>query len=157
MHKLNRYISIEMVFAILLIVSFFLPWLDLGLLKKTGWDIPGFQQGVTKTTNFIKFFSKNKESEYTAYVIFSIPFLSVVVCLLWIWLKQKAARFFLLIAGILGIAISLNLFYKLPKAGSGVYLLCAVSALSVIYCILMLRKRKNKEDINRSEYIDAEI
>jgi O-antigen/teichoic acid export membrane protein len=148
------------VFAILLIVAFFLPWLDWGLLKKTGWDIPGFQQGMTKTTNFIKFFSKNKESEYTAYVVFSIPFLSVIVCLLWIWLKQKAARFFLLITGILGIAISINLFYKLPKAGSGVYLLCVVSVLSVIYCILMLRKRKKKEeiiDVDKSEYIDAEI
>ncbi|MFV0331146.1 MAG: hypothetical protein ACK5KL_15225 [Dysgonomonas sp.] len=160
MSKLNRYISLEMVFAILLIVAFFLPWLDWGLLKKTGWDIPGFQQGVTKTTNFIKFFSKNKESEYTAYVIFSIPFLSVIVCLLCIWLKQKAARFFLLITGVLGIVISLNLFYKLPKAGSGVYLLCGVSVLSVIYCILMLRKSKKKEeivDIDKSENIDADI
>lgn len=154
MNKLNRYFSIELVFAILLIVAFFLPWLDWGLLRKTGWDIPGFQQGMTQTTNFIKFFSKNKESEYTAYVVFSIPFLSVIVCLLWIWMKEKAARIFLLITGILGIAISLNLFYKLPKAGSGVYLLCAVSTLSVIYCILILRKRKTKEeiaDVDKSE------
>lgn len=149
-----------MIFAILLIVAFFLPWLDWGPLKKTGWDIPGFQQGVTKVTNFVKFFSKNKESEYTAYVVFSIPFLSVIVCLLWIWLKQKAARVFLLITGILGFAISLNLFYKLPKAGSGVYLLCGVSALSVLYCILMLRKRKKTDeitDIDKSENIDTEI
>ncbi|GAB6008735.1 hypothetical protein [Dysgonomonas reticulitermitis] len=155
MHKLNRYISIEMVFAILLIIAFFLPWLDWGLLKKTGWDIPGFQQGVTKTTNFIKFFSKNKESEYTAYVVFSIPFLSVIVCLLWIWLKRKAARFFLLITGILGVAISINLFYKLPKAGSGVYLLCGVSVLSVIYCISMLRKKKKPEEVTDGDGSDG--
>ncbi len=154
MNKLNRYFSIELVFAILLIVAFFLPWLDWGLLRKTGWDIPGFQQGVTKTTNFINFFSKNKESEYTAYVVFSIPFLSVIICLLWMWMKEKAARIFLLITGVIGVAVSINLFYKLPKAESGVYLLCAVSALSVIYCTLILRKRKKKEeivDVDKSE------
>lgn len=149
MDKLNRFISLELLFAILLIVAFFMPWLDYGLLTKTGWEIPGFQKGVVKVSNFVNIFSKNKESEYTAYAVFSIPVLSALVCLLWIWTKRKAARVFLFITGIVGVGISLNLFYKLPKAGSGVYLLCGVSLLSILYCFFILKKKK--------EPIDSEI
>lgn len=147
MGKLNRFISLEMILAILLIVSFFLPWLDWGLIKKIGWDIPDFQKTITKTTNFFKVFSKNKEWEYTTYVVFTIPFLSALVCLSWIWAKRRTARALLLITGIIAFVVSLNLFYKLPKAGSGVYLLCGTSVVSIIYCLFMLRKKKIKEEI----------
>lgn len=153
MNKLNKFISLELLFAILLIAAFFMPWLDYGLLKKTGWEIPGFQKGIVKVSNFVNIFSKEKESEYTAYAVFSIPVLSALVCLLWIWAKQRAARVFLFITGLVGFAISLNLFYKLPKAGSGVYLLCGVSLLSMIYCFFMLKRKKKKdpEDIVTAE------
>jgi len=151
MGRLNRYISFEMILAALLIAAFFLPWLDWGPIKKIGWDIPDFQKTITKTTNFFKFFSKNKEWEYTTHVVFAIPGLSVLVCLLWIWAKRKAARVFLLITGIVGFIVSLNLFYKLPKAGSGVYLLCGASVAAVVYCIFILRRKKKIEEVEEED------
>lgn len=147
MAKINRYISIEMILAILLIAAFFLPWLDWGILKKTGWDIPGFQKGITKTTNFFKFFSKNKEFEHTAYAVYIVPIFSVFVFLLWVWLKQKTARVLLFITGIIGIVLSINLFYSLPKAGNGVYLLCGTSIFAVVYLLFVfMRKKKAKNE-----------
>ncbi|MDU1892311.1 MAG: hypothetical protein E6767_16625 [Dysgonomonas sp.] len=145
MEKLNRYLSFELLFALLFIVAFSLPWLDMGLIKAVGWDIPGIQKKMAQVTNIFKIFSKNKESLYFAYVVYLIPLLSIVVISLWILLKQKAGRVVLMITGIFGFIVSLNLFYKLPKAGSGVYLLCATSILSIIYLIIVFRRKKKVE------------
>ncbi|SBV92675.1 hypothetical protein [uncultured Dysgonomonas sp.] len=139
MDKLNRYISFELLFALLFIIAFSLPWLDMGLVKIVGWDIPDIQKKVTKVTNF---FSRNKESVYTTYVVYLVPLLSIFSAVLWLSLKKKSARILLMVAGILAFVVSLNLFYKLPKYGSGVYLLFATSILSVAYLIIVFRKKK---------------
>ncbi|WP_029904527.1 hypothetical protein [Prevotella sp. 10(H)] len=138
MEKVNRYISFELLFAILFIVAFSLPWLDMGLVKIVGWDIPDIQKKVTKVTNF---FSRNKESVYTTYVVYMIPVLSIMSALFWIALKKKTSRIFLLMDGILAFIVSLNLFYKIPKYGSGIYLLCATSILTIIYLIIVSRRK----------------
>lgn len=154
MNKLNRYISFELLFCILFIVAFSLPWLDMGLIKIVGWDIPDIQKKLTRLTNF---FSHNKESKYTTYVVYLIPLFSIITSILWIKMKQKTARILLLITGILGIVVSFNLFYKLPKPGSGVYLLTATSFLSVIYLYFTLRKKKTiTEPIDTPPEIDGE-
>lgn len=144
MEKLNRYISFELLFCILFIIAFSLPWLDMGLVKIVGWDIPDIQKKLTKVTNF---FSRNKESVYTTYVVYLVPLFSIIAAILWVCLKQKASKILLLITGILGFIISLNLFYKLPKAGSGVYLLAGTSIFTIIYLIFALRKKTNKSDV----------
>lgn len=145
MEKLNKYLSFELLLALLFIIAFFLPWLDMGMIKIVGWDIPDIQKKMTKVTNFFKFFSKNKESVYFAYVVYLIPLLSVFVISLWILLKQKAGRVLLMVTGIFAFVVSLNLFYKLPKAGSGVYLLCAASVITIIYLIIVFRRKKKVE------------
>ncbi|HMM02084.1 MULTISPECIES: hypothetical protein [unclassified Dysgonomonas] len=151
MDKLNRYISFELLFALLFIIAFSLPWLDMGLVKIVGWDIPDIQKKVTKVTNF---FSRNKESVYTTYVVYLVPLLSIFSAVSWLSLKKKSARVLLMIAGILAFVVSLNLFYKLPKYGSGVYLLCATSILSVVYLIIIFRKKKVKPVIDDNNLFD---
>lgn len=151
MDKLNRYISFELLFALLFIIAFSLPWLDMGLVKIVGWDIPDIQKKVTKVTNF---FSRNKESVYTTYIVYLVPLLSIFSAVSWLSLKKKSARVLLMIAGILAFVVSLNLFYKLPKYGSGVYLLCATSILSVVYLIIIFRKKKVKPVIDDNNLFD---
>ncbi|MDR1714944.1 MAG: hypothetical protein LBS20_03785 [Prevotella sp.] len=151
MDKLNRYISFELLFALLFIIAFSLPWLDMGLVKIVGWDIPDIQKKVTKVTNF---FSRNKESVYTTYVVYLVPLLSIFSAVSWLSLKKKSARVLLMIAGILAFVVSLNLFYKLPKYGSGVYLLFATSILSVVYLIIIFRKKKVKPVIDDNNLFD---
>lgn len=154
MEKLNRYISFELLFCILFIIAFSLPWLDMGLVKIVGWDIPDIQKKLTKVTNF---FSRNKESIYTTYVVYLIPLFSIITAILWISLKKKTARALLFFTGILGFVVSLNLFYKLPKAGSGVYLLTGTSILTILYLIFVLRRKKDKTDlIEKPPKIDGE-
>ena len=151
MDKLNRYISFELLFALLFIIAFSLPWLDMGLVKIVGWDIPDIQKKVTKVTNF---FSRNKESVYTTYVVYLVPLLSIFSAVLWLSLKKKSARILLMVAGILAFVVSLNLFHKLPKYGSGVYLLFATSILSVAYLIIIFRKKKVKPAIEDDNLLD---
>lgn len=154
MEKLNRYISFELLFCILFIIAFSLPWLDMGLVKIVGWDIPDIQKKLTKVMNF---FSRNKESIYTTYVVYLIPLFSIITAILWISLKKTTARVLLFFTGILGFVVSLNLFYKLPKAGSGVYLLTGTSILTILYLIFVLRRKKDKTDlIEKPPKIDGE-
>ncbi len=61
-----------------------------------------------------------------------------------------------MITGVFAFIISLVLFYKLPKSGSGVYLLCGTSVLSIIYLIIAFR-RKNTEILTEINNISAEI
>jgi len=145
MEKQNRFLSFELLLALLFIIAFFLPWLDWGMLKVTGWDIPDLQKKMTRVTNFFKFFSKNKDWIYSTHVVYIIPVLSLIVMAFWLMLKPKVARVFLMITGIFGFVVSLNLFYKLPKAGSGVYLLTAASIVSIIYLIIVFRRKKKTE------------
>lgn len=148
MEKKNRYLSFELIFALLFIIAFFLPWLDKWGVKIVGWDVPDLQKKITKATNFIKIFSKNKEWIYSTHVVYLVPLFSVITIGFWIMLRQKTARVLLLITSIFAFIVSLNLFYKLPGAGSGVYLLCAASILSIIYLVVVFRsKKENKEDL----------
>ncbi len=86
MEKLNRYLSFELLFAILFVIAFSLPWLDMGMIKIVGWDIPDIQKKLTKVTNF---FSKNKESVYTTYAVYLIPIFSIISGILWLSLKKR--------------------------------------------------------------------
>lgn len=151
MEKRNRFLSFELLFALLFIVAFFLPWLDYGPLKTIGWKIPGLNEDITRATNFVKFFSKNKESVYTGYVLHLIPILSAIIIVLCLFLKQKAARVLLLLTGIIGFILSIYMFYKLPGVGNGVYLLSGSTALSVVYTFFALRKKKADKEIANTD------
>ncbi|MDR2954590.1 MAG: hypothetical protein LBV43_05875 [Prevotella sp.] len=145
MKKHNRFLSFELLLALLFIIAFFLPWLDWGMIKVVGWDIPDLQKKLTRVTNFLKFFSKNKDWIYSTHVVYLIPALSVVVMALWLMIRPKLSRIFLLITGVFSLIVAFNLFYKLPKAGSGVYLLCACAVVSIVYCIYAFRRKKKVE------------
>lgn len=155
MEKQNRFLSFELLLAILFIIAFFLPWLDWGMLKVVGWDIPDLQKKMTKVTNFFKLFSKNKEWIYSTHVVYVIPLLSLVTMAFWMILKKKISRVLLMITGIFGLIVSLNLFYKLPKAGSGVYLLTACSVVSIVYLIIIFGRKKKGEP--ETELIDTPL
>lgn len=145
MNKKNRYLSFELLFALLLIIAFFLPWLDKWGIKIVGWDIPDLQKKMIRVGNFFKFFSKNKDWVYSTHVVYLIPTFSIIVMGLWLTLKQKIARVLLFITGIFSLVVSFNLFYKLPKAGSGVYLLCGTSILIIVYSIIIFRRNKSDQ------------
>ncbi|MBB4035794.1 putative neutral ceramidase superfamily lipid hydrolase [Dysgonomonas hofstadii] len=145
MEKTNRYVSFELLLALLFIIAFFLPWLDMGLVKVVGWDIPDIQKKMTKVTNFFKFFSKNKESVYTTYIIYLIPLFSFIVMSLWLLAKPRIARILLMVTGFFALIVSFNLFYKLPKIGSGVYLLCGASVVTIVYLIIIFRRNKKRK------------
>jgi hypothetical protein len=147
MEKKDRYLSFELVFALLFIIAFFLPWLDKYGVKVVGWDIPDLQKKIIRVSNFFKFFSKNKDWIYSTHVVYLVPFLSVAVIGFRLMLKKRTARFFLLMTGIFAFVVSLNLFYKLPGAGSGVYLLCGTSVLSIIYLIVSRRKKEEQTEL----------
>lgn len=141
MNKINRFVSIEISLALLIIIAFFLPWIDLGIVKMTGWEIPNLQKKISQVGNF---FSRNKSSIYTSYAIFLLPLISTGIIALWILTKEKLARILLTINGIFGTTLSVYLFFSLPKRGStGIYLLFLVSLLAVIYAVYLYRK-KNK-------------
>lgn len=150
MRKSYRFLSFELLLATLLIVAFCLPWLDMWGVKVVGWDIPDLQKKMTKVTNFFKFFSKNKEWIYSTHVVYLIPLLSSLVILTWLFLKKKTSRILLLIAGIFSVVVVINLFMKLPKAGSGVYLLAITSLISIIYSFIVLRKKKEERVIDKT-------
>lgn len=139
MEKLNRYLSFELLFALLFIIAFFLPWVDLGLLKIIGWDIPSLQKKITKVSNF---FSRDKAFVYQAYIVYLIPIFSILVIILWVTLKQKMARILLACTGTFTFALSIYLYFSVPKAGSGIYLLFVSSLLSIIYLYSIFRKKK---------------
>lgn len=139
MEKLNRYLSFELLFALLFIIAFFLPWVDMGLLKIIGWDIPSWKKTITKFSNFV---SRNKTSIYQAYIVYLIPVFSILVMTLWVTLKQKMARILLACTGIFTFALSIYLYFSVPKAGSGIYLLFVSSLLSIIYLYFIFRKKK---------------
>lgn len=145
MEKTNRYVSFELLLALLFIIAFFLPWLDMGLVKVVGWDIPDIQKKMTKVTNFFKLFSKNKESVYTTYIIYLIPLFSFIVMSLWLLAKPRIARILLMVTGFFALIVSFNLFYKLPKIGSGVYLLCGASVVTIVYLIIIFRRNKKRK------------
>lgn len=146
MEKQNRFISFEILLAILFIIAFFLPWLDMWGIKIVGWDIPDLQKKMTRVTNFFKFFSKNKDWIYSTHVVYLIPAFSALVMLFWFFLKKKASRVLLMITGIFSFVVVLNLFYKLPKAGSGVYLLAATSVVTIVYLIIVFCRKKKIEE-----------
>lgn len=148
MNKYSRFCSLELLIAILLIVAFFLPWLDMWGVKVVGWDIPELQKKMTKVTNLFKFFSKNKEWVYYTHVVYLIPILSSLVILTWLFLKKKTSRVLLFITGVFSVVVSVNLFMKLPKAGSGVYFLSVASLMAIIYSFIALRRKKKEGDVD---------
>lgn len=158
MIKKNRFFSFELLLAVLLIVAFFLPWLDMWGIKVSGWDIPELQKKMTKVTNFFKFFSK-KDWVYSTHVVYLIPVLSSLVILFWLFLRVRFARILLMITGIFSAIVTVNLFYKLPKAGTGVYLLAATTIVIIIYSIIIFRRKKKVEEILPEELdvIEEEI
>lgn len=144
MNKINRFVSIEIILALLIIIAYFLPWIDLGIVKQTGWEIPRLQKTVTQVGNF---FSRNKSSVYTTYAIFAIPALSAMVIALWIIVKPRIARAILFLTGIFGTILPIYLYFNLPKHGStGVYLLFAASLLSVVYLYFTFRRKRKVQD-----------
>lgn len=151
MDKINRFFSVEIVLALLLIIAYFLPWADLGVIKFTGWEIPKLQKTMTQVTNF---FSRNKSSVYTAYAIFIIPILSSLVIVLWIMLKKRMSRILLFLTSLIGIPLSIYLFFNLPKHGStGMYLLGLSSLISVAYLIQLRKRRRRTKNKNVIENI----
>lgn len=139
MQKLNRYLSFELLFSLLFIIAFFLPWVDMGLVKIIGWDIPSLQKKMTQVTNF---FSRNKSFIYQAYAVYLIPLFSILVMVFWLMLKQKLARVLITVTSVYTFALSIYLFYSVPKAGSGIYLLSGSSLLCLVYLFFIFRKKK---------------
>lgn len=65
-------------------------------------------------------------------------------------LEEKDITDIVLIAGIFSVVVVINLFMKLPKAGSGVYLLAITSLISIIYSFIVLRKKKEERVIDKT-------
>lgn len=143
--KTNKYLSFELIFALLFIIAFFLPWVDMGLIKIIGWDLPSVQKTMTKIGNL---FSRNKTSIYTTYTIYGIPMLSLLSIISYFLGKQKISRILLLLSSISAFILSIYLFFKVPKADSGIYVLCISSFISLFYLFFSKRNNFDKEKEN---------
>jgi hypothetical protein len=69
----------EIIFAGLLLISYFLPWISLDFISFSGYQIPEIAKGISDIGNIFK--SKtvddNSETLYLAYSLYLIPILSV--------------------------------------------------------------------------------
>lgn len=142
MSKINRFISVEIVLAILFVVVYFLPWYDWGILNYSGWGISGVQEKLVRWSNF---FSRNKSFVYTHYIIYLIPIFSVLTIALWLWGKKNLARLVLILNSVFGILLFLYLLVNLSgKTGIGVYFLCAISVITLFYLFYIRKKIRQK-------------
>lgn len=143
MNKITRFLSIELVLTLLILLAFSLPWLDMGfVLKMNGWQIPELKTKITKVANF---FSSNKSFLYTTHAVYIIPILSIGATLFAAYAKPKTGRMVMAIACIFASIISIMLKLQLPKAGTGVYLLGAVGLIGLAYVALAFYFGKKKE------------
>lgn len=153
MEKLKRFISAEIVLALLMIICYFLPWVDFGIFKITGWEIPTMK--LIKIMDKVgDLFSKQQSNPYKYHVIYIIPSLSILSALFWILVKKKVSRILLFINGIVGIGLSLYFFITMSNIGKGIYLLLLISIISVVYTIFQLKKSK-KDIIENNPSIEV--
>jgi len=71
--------KIENICAIIIIVAFFLPWVSLGFISFSGYDLPNLASFVN---SFDAAFSENGESSGSAnslYAVYLIPLLSISI------------------------------------------------------------------------------
>ena len=152
--KSSVWLRFEWVIIVLIVLSFFLSWINWGKLHYLGIDIPFMYRKTTNISNTILFFLK-KDSPHLAFYIFAVPILSVLSTLFIFRKKYKAANAILLITSILGFCLSLYMYYyfissklfKLKNAGVGIHLLCAISFIGIFYSIIVL-SRKRSENIS---------
>lgn len=139
MEKLKRFVSIEIVLALLIIICYFLPWVDFGIFKITGWEIPTMK--LIKIMNKVgDLFSKEQTNPYQYHVIYIIPLLSILSAIFWVLLKKKISRILLCIDGIVGAALSIYFFITMSHIGKGIYLLLVFSIISIVYTIFQFKR-----------------
>ena len=71
--------KIENICAIIIIVAFFLPWVSLGIISFSGYDLPNL---ASLASSFDAAFSENGESSGSAnslYAVYLIPLLSISI------------------------------------------------------------------------------
>ena len=66
----------ENVFSLLLLVSFFLPWVDMGIASLPGYKVVSVGQGLT---DLAKTFGNNDFSTTYLYSLYLIPFLALLI------------------------------------------------------------------------------
>ncbi|MFV0467630.1 MAG: hypothetical protein ACK5MK_01750 [Dysgonomonas sp.] len=152
----KKSIAIQIVFAILFIVAFFMPWIDKSILSLkisfTGLNVPSLNETLTKMTNVMYTFSPSKKSSVKlGYVLYLVPFLSVLaVALAFVWKQKSLSKYILLVAAFLGFIFAIYVGYSIVSAlgfssiGTGVYLLflSSVAYIGLFFSPLMKRARK---------------
>lgn len=141
---------IQCICCIILIVSFFLSWIDMGIISFTGIKIPHLNEILTKTSNvFYVFTPSKKSSTQIGYVLYLIPILSFIsLILLFSLRKSVVSKYILLLTCILGaifaiyvdVRIMASLKFSNIGVGSHLLLLTCITYILLFFSSLMRRK-----------------
>ena len=111
----------ENIFSLILFISFFLPWVDLGIVSIPGYEIVSVGQGLS---DLARSFGNEKASLPPAiYLVYLIPLLSLII--MYMSYKEKKSK---LLSVFTGTFIILAFFFyllaggELGYVGIGVYL-----------------------------------
>jgi len=132
-----------------IIVSFFLPWIDKGILSVSGINLPKLNETLTKATNLLYVFTPSKKSmPEIGYVLYVVPLLSIVSLLL---IRTTFSNYLLLVASLAGLAAGIYLFktiagiFSVSGVGTGIYVLLITSGIYIsLFFGLRFRKRKKE-------------
>ncbi len=147
---MNKFLEkTEMIFAAVLLLGFFLPWVSLGgLVSFSGYNIPEALKGLSVLAG--AFSEKTTETPikvYLSYLMYLIPLLSIIVIVL--GLKDMKTKLVSIFAGLLPfifLIYALIDFGNIFKAASiGVYV-TLLAALCLILSALGIIKFKTKTE-----------
>lgn len=143
----------ETVLALLIFVAYSLVWITKKhIITLTGWGIPFLYKKTTIISNTVFFFMQ-KDSPLTGFALYIVPLLALLAFLFVLVRKYRPANFLLLISTVVGLIISLYVYYYLmtttmlglSNAGAGVHLLAVTSLVGIVYCWVNIRKAKDEE------------
>ena len=100
----------ENVFSLVLLISFFLPWVDFGIVSIPGYKIVSVGQGLSDLAS--AFGNENTSLPPSLYLVYLIPLLSLLI--MYMSYKEQKPK---LLSAFTGIFIVLAFFYYLLVGG----------------------------------------
>ncbi|MBN2652150.1 MAG: hypothetical protein JXR63_07195 [Spirochaetales bacterium] len=132
----------RVVFSLLLVVGFFLPWISLGWMKTfSGYNIPeavkNFTSGVDMANAFLGGGSKAKlpAKYYLSFLLYLIPLAGLANMIIYVSVKKIDTRIFSFITGLIPFAFLIYALIDVGNvlAGAGIgFYLCIFSGLFLI-------------------------
>ncbi|HOJ28080.1 MAG TPA: hypothetical protein PL059_03320 [Spirochaetota bacterium] len=148
---MNKFLEkTEMLFAAILIVSFFLPWASIGgLISISGYNVPDALKGISALGEI---FAKGEEQSlkgiYLSYLLYLIPLLSIIIIVL--GMKDYNTKIISICTGFLPflflIYLLMNEFNVFEVASIGVYLTLIAGLCLILSAFGIIKFKKKVEN-----------